>query len=51
MKPDPSVLERLQAAGLKAQLVAEFKGIHRRRRPCDFRLCEARRLEQQRGAA
>jgi hypothetical protein len=46
----PTVLERLQIAGLDAQLVAEFKDIRRRRKPCGCRLCEARRHEK-RGAA
>jgi hypothetical protein len=46
----PTVLERLQIGGLDARLVAEFKDIHRRRKPCECRLCEARRHEK-RGAA
>jgi hypothetical protein len=50
-RPEPTILEGLQAAGLRAELVAEFKDIHRRRRPCECRLCEARRHEKQREAA
>lgn len=42
MRPDPTVLERLQAAGLKAELVVLFKDVHKRRRPCECRICKAK---------
>jgi hypothetical protein len=52
MRPDPTVLERLQVAGLRADLVVTFRDIHRKRKAYECRLCEERRRSQrEEGAA
>lgn len=40
--PEPTILERLQAGGLRADIVAEFRDRHRKRKPCECRLCRER---------
>ena len=46
MKPEPTILERLQVAGLKPELVAEFKDRHKKRRPCRCSACEKARAQE-----
>lgn len=42
-RPNPTILDRLMVAGLKPELVAAFKDVHRRRTPCHCTSCEHRR--------
>lgn len=50
-RAEPTVLERLQAAGLRPELVTLFRDVHRKRKPCECRLCQARRRESERRVA